>query len=57
MNAYQNSAVPIFRFFNNQELEEGDSFTYLRMLFDKHMNLHRAVSRALKHLIMQLCAE
>ena len=37
-NAYRNSAVPVFRLYN-QELEERDSFTYLGMLFDKHMNL------------------
>ena len=34
----------------NQELEERDSFTYLEMLFDKHMNLHHAATHALKPL-------
>ena len=29
-------------------LEKRDSFTYLGMLFDKHMNLHHAASHALK---------
>ena len=28
-------------------LEKRDSFTYLGMLFDKHMNLHHAASHAL----------
>jgi MarR-like DNA-binding transcriptional regulator SgrR of sgrS sRNA len=46
-NAYRNSAVPVFRLYN-QELEERDSFTYLGMLFDKHMNLHHAASHALR---------
>ena len=46
-NAYQNSAVPVFRLYN-QELEERDSFTYLGMLFDKHMNLHHAATHALR---------
>ena len=46
-NAYRNSAVPVFRFFN-QELEERDYFTYLGMLFDKHKNLHHAATHALR---------
>ena len=47
-NAYQNSAVPVFRLYN-QELEEKIIyFTYLGMLFDKHMNLHHAASHALR---------
>jgi hypothetical protein len=46
-NAYRNSAVPVFRLYN-QELEERDYFTYLGMLFDKHMNLHHAASHALR---------
>ena len=47
-NAYRNSAVPVFRLYN-QELEEmRDSFTYLGMLFDKHMNLHHAASHAFR---------
>ena len=46
-NAYRNSAVPVFRLYN-QELEERDSFTYLGMLFDKHMNLHHAATHALR---------
>jgi hypothetical protein len=45
--AYQNSAVPVFRLYN-QELKERDNFTYLGMLFDKHVNLHHAASHALK---------
>ena len=45
-NAYRNSAVPVFRLCN-QELKR-DSFTYLGMLFDKHMNLHHAASHALR---------
>jgi hypothetical protein len=32
--AYRNSAVPVFRLYN-QGLEERESFTYLGMLFDK----------------------
>ena len=48
-NAYQDSAVPVFRLYNNQKLEERDSLTYLLgMLFDKHMNLHHAASHALR---------
>ena len=43
----RNSAVPVFRLYN-QELEERDYFTYLGMLFDKHMNLHHAASHALR---------
>ena len=39
-NAYRNPAVPVFRLYN-QEPEERYSFTYLGMLFDKHMNLHQ----------------
>ena len=54
-NAYRNSAVPVFRLYN-QELEERDYFTYLGMLFDKHMNLHHAATHALRPL-MQLYAE
>jgi hypothetical protein len=46
-NAYRDSAVLIFRLYN-QEFEERDSFTYLGMLFDKHMNLHHAASHALR---------
>ena len=46
-NAYRNSAVPVFRLYN-QELEERDYFTYLGMLFDKHMNLHHAATHALR---------
>jgi len=47
-NAYQNSAVPVFRLYKNQKLEERDSLTYLLgMLFDKHMNLHHAASHAM----------
>jgi hypothetical protein len=46
-NAYRNSAVPVFRLYN-QELEERDYFAYLGMLFGKHMNLHHAASHALK---------
>jgi len=46
-NAHRNSAVPVFRLYN-QELEERDSFTYLGILFDKHMNLHHAASHALR---------
>ena len=42
-NAYRNSAVPVFRLYN-QELEERDSFTCLGMLSDKHMNLHHAAT-------------
>jgi len=50
-NAYRNSAVPVFRLYNNQKLEERDSLTYLLgMLFDKHMNLHHAASHALRSL-------
>ena len=45
--AYRNSAVPVFRLYN-QELEERDSFTYLGMSFDKHMNLHHAATHALR---------
>ena len=45
-NAYRNSAVPVFCLYN-QELEERDSFTYLGMLFDKHMNLHHAATHAI----------
>ena len=45
-NAYR-TAVPVFRLYN-QELEERDSFTYLGMLFDKHMNLHHAATHALR---------
>ena len=44
-NAYKNSAVPVFRLYN-QELEERGFFTYLGRLFDKHMNLHHAASHA-----------
>ena len=33
-SAYRNSAVPVFRLYN-QELEERDSFTYLGMFLDK----------------------
>ena len=47
INAYRNSALPIFRLCN-QKLEDRDSFTYLGMLFDKHMNLHHAASHALR---------
>jgi MarR-like DNA-binding transcriptional regulator SgrR of sgrS sRNA len=47
-NAYQKSAVPVFRLYN-QELEERDSFTYMGMLFDnKHMNLHHAATHTLR---------
>ena len=46
-NAYRNSAVPVFRLYN-QELEERDFFTYLGMLFDKHMDLHHAATHALR---------
>ena len=46
-NAYRNSAVPIFRLYN-QELEERNYLTYLGMLFDKHMNLHHAATYALR---------
>jgi hypothetical protein len=46
-NAYRNSAVPVFRLYN-QELKERDFFTYLGMLFDKHMNLHHAASHAFR---------
>jgi hypothetical protein len=46
-NAYRNSAVPVFRL-DNQELEERDSFTYLGMLFDEHMNLHHAATHTLR---------
>ena len=45
--AYQNSAVPVFRLYN-QELKERDHFTYLGMLFDKNINLHHAASHALR---------
>ena len=45
--AYQNSAVPVFRLYN-QKLEERDHFTYLGMLFDKNINLHHAASHALR---------
>jgi hypothetical protein len=48
-NAYRNSAVPVFRLYN-QELEERDYFNYLGMLFVKHMNLHHAASHALRPL-------
>ena len=54
-NAYRNSAVPVFRLYN-QEVEERDSFTYLGMLFDEHMKLHHAASHVLKSL-MQLYTE
>ena len=46
-NAYQYSAVPVVRLYN-QELKERDYFTYLGMLFDKNVNLHHAASHALK---------
>ena len=46
-NAYLNSAVPVFRLYS-QELEEREFFTYLGMLFDKHMNLHHAATHALR---------
>jgi MarR-like DNA-binding transcriptional regulator SgrR of sgrS sRNA len=46
-NAYRNSAVPVLRLYN-QEPEERDYFTYLGMLFDKHMNLHHAATHALR---------
>ena len=46
LNAYRNSAVPVFRLYN-QELEERDYFTDLGMLFDKHMNLHHAATHTL----------
>ena len=46
-NAYCNSAVPVFRLYK-KELEDRDFFTYLGMLFDKHMNLHHAASHALR---------
>ena len=46
-NAYRNSAVPVFRLYN-QELEERDYFTYLGMLFNQHKNLHHAASHALR---------
>ena len=52
-NAYRKSAVPAFRL-HNQELEERDSFTYLGMLFDKHMNLHHAATHALRPFIAAL---
>jgi len=45
-NAYRNSAIPVFRLYI-QELEERDSFTYLGMLLDKHMNLHHAATHSL----------
>ena len=47
-NAYQNSAVPVFRLYNDQELEEKASVTYLGMLFDKHINLHHVTTHALR---------
>ena len=46
-NAYRNSAVPIFRLYN-QELEERNYLTYLGMLLDKHMNLHHAATHTLR---------
>ena len=46
-NAYRNSAVPVFRLYN-QELEERDSFTYLGMLFDMHMSLHHDATHTLR---------
>ena len=46
-NAHRNSAVPVFRL-SNQEVEERDFFTYLGMLFDKHINLHHVVYHALR---------
>ena len=46
-NAYRNSALPVFRLYN-QELQERDSFTYLGMLFDKHLGLHHAATHALR---------
>ena len=52
-NAYQNSAVPVFRLYN-QELEEEDSSTYLGILFDKHINLHHAATHALRPFIAAL---
>ena len=50
-----NSAVPVFRLFN-QELGKRDSFTYLGMLFDKHMNLHHAATHALRPFNAALCS-
>jgi len=46
-NAYRNSAIPVFRLYN-QELEERDSFTYLETLVDKHMNLYHAATHTLR---------
>ena len=51
--AYRNSAVPVFRLYN-QEVEERDSFTYLGMLFDKHMNLHHAATQRVAETIVML---
>jgi len=53
-NAFRNSAVPVFRLYN-QKLEERDSFIYLGMLFDKHMNLHHAATHAMRP-FNQCCA-
>ena len=53
-NAYRNSALPVFRLYN-QELQERDSFTYLGMLFDKHLGLHHAATHALRPLNAALC--
>jgi hypothetical protein len=55
-NAYRNSTFPVVRLYN-QELEVRDFFTYLGMLFDKHMNLHHAATRATTHALMQLYVE
>jgi hypothetical protein len=41
-NGYRNCAVPVPVFhLYNQELKVLDSFTYLGMLFDKHVNLSK----------------
>ena len=48
-NAYKDSAVPTFHLYN-QQIKERASFTYLGMLFDKHISSHEATSHALRPL-------
>jgi len=46
-NTYLNSKVPDF-YYDCKKLDNKDSFKYLGMMFDKHMNLDTAASQAAK---------
>ena len=53
-NTHSNSKVPNF-YYDSKKLENNDSFKYLGVIFDRHMNLDTAAGQAAKSFRAAIC--